>query len=84
MGSTIDVLGACEMVVVEVVERAMEELTFDKLDTLDIGSVEHTAGPGKEGKAAPLHRGRGRVGFAAVPRSWPSPGKMLAGAATLV
>ena len=43
MGSTIDVLGACEMVV----EKAMEELTFDKLGTVGIGSVEHTSGTAK-------------------------------------
>ena len=84
MGSTIDVLGACEMVVEKVVELAMEELTFDKLGTVGIGSVEHTAGTAKEWKAAPLQRGRGRVGFAAVPRVLPSPGKILAGTATLV
>ena len=61
-----------------------KELTLDKLDTIGIGSDEHTAGVAKERKAAPLRRGRGRVGFAAVPSIWPSPGKMLAGTATLV
>ena len=84
MGATTDVLGACETVVVKVVELVMKELTLDKLDTVGIGSVEHTAGAGKEGKDAPFWRGRGMVGFAAVPSFWPSPGKMLAGAATVV
>ena len=45
-----------------VVELVMEELTLDKLDTVGTGSVEHTAGAVKEGKTAPLRRGRGRVG----------------------
>ena len=68
-----------------VVELVMEELTLHKLDTVGIGSGEHTAaGAGKEGKDAPFWRGRGMVGFAAVPSFWPSPGKMLAGAATVV
>ena len=62
----------------------MEELTLDKLDTLGTCSVEHTAGAGKEGKTAPLRRGRGRVGFAAVPSILPSPGKLLAEAAKVV
>ena len=50
MGATIDVLGACEMVVVMVVELVTDELTLDKQDTMGIGSVEHTAGAAKEGK----------------------------------
>ena len=82
MAATTDVLGACGRLVVVVVELVMEELTLDMLDTM--GSVEHSAGAEKGGKAAPLGRGRGRVGFAAVPSNWPSPGKLLAEAATVV
>ena len=67
MGATIDVLDASERVEVMMVELVMEELTLDKLETVGTCSVEHTAGAGKEEKTAPLRRGRGRVGFAAVP-----------------
>ena len=67
-----------------VVELVMEELTLDKLDTVGTGSVEHTAGAEKGRKAAPLGSGRGRVGLAAAPSVWPSPGNLLAEAATVV
>ena len=65
-----------------VVVLVMEELTLDMLDTTD--SVEHTAGAEKGRKAAPLGSGRGRVGLAAAPSVWPSPGNLLAEAATVV
>ena len=82
VGATTDVLGACERLVVMVVVLVMEELTLDMLDTTD--SVEHTAGAEKGRKAAPLGSGRGRVGLAAAPTVWPSPGNLLAEAATVV
>ena len=75
VGATTDVLGACERLVVMVVVLVME-------DTTD--SVEHTAGAEKGRKAAPLGSGRGRVGLAAAPSVWPSPGNLLAEAATVV
>ena len=71
MGATTDVLGVCEMVVLMVVELVREEITLDKLDTGITGSVEHTGGAEKGGNTAP-------------PSIWPFPGKMLAGATTLV
>ena len=66
-----------KVVLVTVVVR--EELTLAILDTT--GSVEHTDVAGYGGKTAPLERGRGKVGFAAIPRVWPTPGKLSAGAA---
>ena len=68
MGATTDVLGACERLVVMVFVLIMKELTLDMLDTTD--SVEHTAGVEKGRKAAPLGRGRCRVGLAAAPTCW--------------
>ena len=84
MGATIDVLDASERVEVMMVELVMEELTLDKLETVGTCSVEHTAWAGKEGKTDSLRRGRGRVGFSAVPSILPSPGKLLAEAAKVV
>ena len=48
MGATSDVLGACETVVVKVVELVMKELTLDKLDTVGIGST--LLGQGRRGR----------------------------------
>ena len=67
VGSTTDVLGVCETVMLVVVQLVVEELTLDKLDTVGIVSVEHTGRATEEGKAAPLLRGGGRIGFAAIP-----------------
>ena len=49
----------------------LAQCALDMLYTVGIGSVEHTAGAAKEGKAVPLWRGMGRVEFAAVPIFWP-------------
>ena len=74
MEATIDVLGACERLWVMVVEPAMEELTLDRLGTIAKGSVEHTAGAGKEGKTTPSIRGSIKIlsAFLAVygPINW--------------
>ena len=67
------------MQVVLVMVLVREELTLAILDTT--GSVEHTDVAGYGEKSAPLERGRGKVGFAAIPRVWPTPGKLSAGAA---
>ena len=48
MGAITDVLGACETVVVKVVELVMKELTLDKLDTVGIGST--LLGQGRRGR----------------------------------
>ena len=55
-----------------------EELT---MATTGVDGVTGVAATG--GKTAPLGSGSGKVGFAAFPKMFPSPGKVATGAAAL-
>ena len=46
------------------------------VDGVEVGRVEHSVEVGGKGKVAPLQRGIGRTGLAAVPTGNPWPGKV--------